>query len=134
MVFDCNRGKGGCRPKQVVAAAVPRSPRCAGFLLGDVFLRQTREGVILAQDAEHGFPLSPGRAEGRRDLAYVVPDLKTRCAQLGLQQLGAPEFFITDFGVLPDLAREVAEVLRAAIHLAQDLRAPIPRGLRRPEP
>jgi hypothetical protein len=78
-----------------------------GLRSGGGGLRQARQGIEFAHNADDGGTTAPRRDKRRRDLRDAGRHRKPRARELFLQQCAAARLLIADLGKRPDLHRDV---------------------------
>ena len=101
------RRRGG-RAEQVMAAAVARALGDQRIAVGHGGLRQARQRVELADDADHRLAAAPGGREGRGNLGHARRHREAGGLQLLLQQRAALRLLVAHFGERPDLHGHIA--------------------------
>ena len=98
---QARRGRGD--PEEVVAATV--AGRDSGPCLPDRYrlLRETGQGVVLAEDADHRAARADGGEERRRDAGDPSLDPEAARLQSVGQQRRRPLLLVADLGPVPDL-------------------------------
>src|SRR5262249_53071160 len=117
--------RGGERPgpEQIVAAAVPRGVFLDGVSCSGLrFLRQARQRIELADDADDRLAGAVGRDERRRDVGDAGLHLEAGVLELLLQQRAALRFLETDFGEAPDLLGDRRVRVAAALDPLENCR------------
>jgi hypothetical protein len=105
-LLDRGRGAEARDPEEVVAAAVASRARHQRLLAGLGLLGDPRQGVVLAEDADHRPSLAVSREERRGHSGHAALDAEALGFREVGERLGRPRLAQSRLGIAPDLVGE----------------------------
>jgi len=102
VLFESHRCEGRSGSQKVMAAAMARPRGYQRITVGHGSLRETRQRVEFAENADDGLAFAIGGDEGGRLLRHACLDAEAGLLQIALQKSRALFFVVAQLRILPD--------------------------------